>query len=212
MRSAAEVNEFCRVAIGRNNHRITNGLRSGLNFAGVFKAPCIFICRNNGWAISTAANKQTAARTVAQRAIAYGIAGARIDGNDLYAVLATMEDAVARARAGEGRLGCPSLPRPRNDAGVRRGQVRLQVRQERLVIEHDMVDVIQRASAFFQAVRERIARESSIVLFSAEALFLCRSQYLAVAYEGSRAVVVIGGNADDPHESRLRCRARKGYR
>ena len=80
----------------------TGDFHVGMNFAGVYKAPCIFICRNNGWAISTKSTQQTAARTIAQRAIAYGFPGARIDGNDLYAVLATMEDAVARARAGEG--------------------------------------------------------------------------------------------------------------
>lgn len=80
----------------------TGDFHVGLNFAGVFKAPCIFICRNNGWAISTKSTHQTAARTIAQRATAYGFPGARVDGNDLYAVLATMEDAVARARAGEG--------------------------------------------------------------------------------------------------------------
>ena len=80
----------------------TGDFHVGLNFAGVYKAPCIFFCRNNGWAISTAGSKQTAARTIAQRAVAYGMPGARVDGNDLYAILAVMEDAVARARAGEG--------------------------------------------------------------------------------------------------------------
>jgi TPP-dependent pyruvate/acetoin dehydrogenase alpha subunit len=73
-----------------------------MNFAGVYKAPCIFFCRNNGWAISTPGNKQTAAKTIAVKALAYGMPGVRVDGNDLYAIIAVMEDAVARARAGEG--------------------------------------------------------------------------------------------------------------
>ena len=80
----------------------TGDFHVGVNFAGVAKAPCIFFCRNNGWAISTAGSKQSAAKTVAQKAIAYGIPGIRVDGNDVYAVLAAMEDATKRARAGEG--------------------------------------------------------------------------------------------------------------
>ena len=80
----------------------TGQFHVGLNFAGVFKAPCIFFCRNNGWAISTPGNKQTAARSIAIKALAYGMPGIRVDGNDLLAVIAVMEDAVERARRGEG--------------------------------------------------------------------------------------------------------------
>jgi pyruvate dehydrogenase E1 component alpha subunit len=80
----------------------TGQFHVGLNFAGVFKAPCIFFCRNNGWAISTPGNKQTAAKSIAVKALAYGMPGIRVDGNDLLAVIAVMQDAVERARAGEG--------------------------------------------------------------------------------------------------------------
>ena len=80
----------------------TGQFHVGLNFAGVFKAPCIFFCRNNGWAISTPGSKQTAASSIAIKALAYGMPGIRVDGNDLLAVIAVMQDAVARARAGEG--------------------------------------------------------------------------------------------------------------
>ena len=80
----------------------TGEFHVGMNFAGVFKAPCIFICRNNGWAISTGLRSQTAAPSFAAKAIGYGMPGVRVDGNDLLAILAVMEDAVARARAGEG--------------------------------------------------------------------------------------------------------------
>jgi len=74
----------------------------GLNFAGVFKAPVIFICRNNRYAISTAETKQTAAKTFASRAIGYGMPGVRVDGNDIFAMIKVTQDAVARARAGKG--------------------------------------------------------------------------------------------------------------
>src|SRR3989338_3511126 len=73
-----------------------------LNFAGVFKAPCIFICQNNQWAISTPVKEQTASQTIAQKAIAYGIPGIRVDGNDVFAVYKATMDAVERARKGLG--------------------------------------------------------------------------------------------------------------
>jgi len=80
----------------------TGQFHVGMNFAGVYKSPCIFFCRNNGWAISTPGSKQTAAKSVAIKALAYGMPGIRVDGNDLLAVIAVMQDAVERARAGQG--------------------------------------------------------------------------------------------------------------
>src|SRR5579885_1131472 len=73
-----------------------------LNFASVFKAPVVFICLNNQYAISVPLTRQMNCETVAQRAIAYGIPGIRVDGNDVLAVYAATKEAVARARAGEG--------------------------------------------------------------------------------------------------------------
>jgi 2-oxoisovalerate dehydrogenase E1 component alpha subunit len=80
----------------------TGQFHVGMNFAGVYKAPCIFFCRNNGWAISTALNRQTASRSIAVKAHAYGMPGVRVDGNDLLAVIAATEDAAERARRGDG--------------------------------------------------------------------------------------------------------------
>ncbi len=73
-----------------------------LNFAGVFKAPCVFICQNNQWAISVPVKEQTASQTIAQKAIAYGIEGIQVDGNDVFAVYKATSEAVQRARRGEG--------------------------------------------------------------------------------------------------------------
>jgi pyruvate dehydrogenase E1 component alpha subunit len=73
-----------------------------LNLSGVMKAPIVFLCQNNGWAISTTVERQTASGTLAQKAVAYGFPGIQCDGNDLYAVYATVREAVARARRGEG--------------------------------------------------------------------------------------------------------------
>lgn len=75
---------------------------SALNFAGVFKTPNVFLCRNNRWAISVPSEKQTASASFAGKAIAYGIKGVRCDGNDALAVYRTVQEAVARALRGDG--------------------------------------------------------------------------------------------------------------
>ena len=69
-----------------------------LNMAGVWNLPVVFVVSNNGWAISVPVSKQTAARTLAQKAIAAGISGEQVDGNDVIAVRAITERALARAR------------------------------------------------------------------------------------------------------------------
>ena len=111
------------------------------NLAGVMTAPVIFLCQNNGWAISTTIQQQTASETLAQKAIAYGFPGVQCDGNDLFAVYATVRDAVRRARDGEGptlvealtyRLGLHTTaddptryePREMHDAWVDRDPLR----------------------------------------------------------------------------------------
>ena len=78
------------------------GFHSALNFAGVWKAPVVFLCQNNGWAISLPSSGQTASESYAIKAKAYGIPGVKVDGNDLLAVRQATPEAVARARAGEG--------------------------------------------------------------------------------------------------------------
>ena len=73
-----------------------------LNFAGVFQVPVVFVCQNNQWAISIPRAKQTRSQTLAQKALAYGITGIQVDGNDLLAVYAAADEAVKRARTGAG--------------------------------------------------------------------------------------------------------------
>ncbi|MSR46436.1 MAG: pyruvate dehydrogenase (acetyl-transferring) E1 component subunit alpha [Planctomycetes bacterium] len=80
----------------------SNDFHAGLNFAGVFAAPCIFVCENNGWAISVPLEGQTASATMAAKAEAYGMPGVRVDGNDVLAVYAATHEAVERARVGHG--------------------------------------------------------------------------------------------------------------
>jgi pyruvate dehydrogenase E1 component alpha subunit len=73
-----------------------------LNFAGVFQTPTVFICQNNQWAISVPRSKQTRSETLAQKALAYGVPGIQVDGNDILAVHAAAREAVDRARKGDG--------------------------------------------------------------------------------------------------------------
>ncbi|EJN58591.1 pyruvate dehydrogenase (acetyl-transferring) E1 component subunit alpha [Halogranum rubrum] len=72
----------------------------GLNFAGVFDAPVVFFCENNGWAISLPQDRQTASDSIAVKAEAYGMEGVQIDGNDPLAVYKMVEDCLRSAREG----------------------------------------------------------------------------------------------------------------
>jgi pyruvate dehydrogenase E1 component alpha subunit/2-oxoisovalerate dehydrogenase E1 component alpha subunit len=73
-----------------------------MNFAGVMKAPCVLVCQNNQWAISTPGELQTASETIALKALGYGIEPVRADGNDVLAVYQAARYAAAKARRGDG--------------------------------------------------------------------------------------------------------------
>ena len=74
----------------------------GLNFGAVYDAPMVVIVQNNHWAISTPRSKQTKTDNIAMKAVAYGIPGIQVDGNDVLAMYLATEAAVERARNGEG--------------------------------------------------------------------------------------------------------------
>ena len=76
-----------------------------MNFAAVYETPTVFLCQNNGWAISYPVEEQTRSETIADKADAYGMPGVRVDGNDVVAVLVAVREAEERARSGKG----PSL-------------------------------------------------------------------------------------------------------
>lgn len=80
----------------------TLGFHSGLLFAGVWKSPVIFLCQNNGYAISLPSHEQTASVDYAIKGKAYGVPAVKVDGNDLFAVREAVAEAAERARAGEG--------------------------------------------------------------------------------------------------------------
>lgn len=70
----------------------------GLNFAGVFDTPTVFFCNNNQWAISVPRERQTASKTIAQKADAYGFEGVQVDGMDPLAVYKATKDAIDKAK------------------------------------------------------------------------------------------------------------------
>lgn len=77
----------------------------GLNWAGIFKLPVIFLCQNNQYAISSPTEREMPVKNVADRASAYGMPGIHFDGNDFLESYQTIREAIERARRGEG----PSL-------------------------------------------------------------------------------------------------------
>jgi len=76
----------------------------GLNFAGRFQVPAVLFCQNNQWAISLPRIEQTHSKTIAQKAISYGIPGIQVDGNDVLAVYEATKYAVTNAREGNGPM------------------------------------------------------------------------------------------------------------
>ncbi len=139
-----------------------------MNFAGVYKPPCVLICQNNHWAISVPSSKQTASETFAVKAHAYGVRGIRVDGNDVLALYKVIGDAVAGARAGEGptfieavtyRIGAHSSS---DDPSVYRSDEEVErwkkkdplLRFERYLTKHEVID-----GAATDALREELEAE-----------------------------------------------------
>lgn len=148
----------------------SNDFHAGLNFAGVYKAPVVFLCQNNQWAISQPLRDQTAAPAIADKAAAYGFPGVRVDGNDVLAVWRGVKDALARARAGEGptlveavtyRVGPHSSsdnPKTyRSDAEVERWKAKDPIDRFRRVLREAGVQSEADDKAVWEAARAEIA-------------------------------------------------------
>jgi pyruvate dehydrogenase E1 component alpha subunit len=120
----------------------------GLNFAGVFSAPVVFVCQNNQWAISVPLGRQTAAKTLAQKAIAYGFPGIRVDGNDIFAVYSAAREALARAREGKGPTFIECLTYRRGDHTTADDASRYRSREQ--VEEWTKKDPIERLQRYME--------------------------------------------------------------
>jgi pyruvate dehydrogenase E1 component alpha subunit len=101
---AAKLKKDKTVVLGFTGDGATSqpDFHNAMNFAGVFKVPCVIICQNNHWAISVPSSRQTASPTFAIKGRAYGVPSLRVDGNDMLAVWGAVRDAAEKARAGGG--------------------------------------------------------------------------------------------------------------
>ncbi len=97
-----EEESSCSVVFFGDGSTSQGDFHEALNFASVWKAPVVFLCQNNHWAISTPLSKQMNAKTIAQRAVGYDIPGIQVDGNDPLAVYKAVKDALDLARKGGG--------------------------------------------------------------------------------------------------------------
>jgi 2-oxoisovalerate dehydrogenase E1 component alpha subunit len=150
----------------------------GLNFAAIHKLPVIFICENNHYAISVPTSKQMAVRSVADRAVGYGMAGAAVDGTDPLAVYRCTMEAAERARGGDGptliESNVPRLTPHSSDDDDRRYRPE-QERQE--ARHHDPIDVFGHYLHQYglmddegeAAIRERVRQTVDAALAEAEA-------------------------------------------
>ena len=94
--------EAVAVTFGGDGSTSEGDFHEAVNCAGVYGAKTVFVIQNNQWAISVPLHRQTAAKTLAQKAHAYGIPGIQVDGNDVFAVYAAATEAIERTRLGEG--------------------------------------------------------------------------------------------------------------
>lgn len=154
----------------------------GLNFAGVYQTPNVFLCQNNEWAISTPRARQTRTQTLAEKAIAYGIPGMQVDGNDILAVYAAADEALQRGRSWQGptflecltyRMGVHTTAddpsRYREDAEVLAWKPKDPLdRFERYLLKTGVLQKGER-EAVTAALSERLKREA------AEAEEICRN-------------------------------------
>ncbi len=152
---------------------------SGMNFAGVYKAPVVFFCQNNQWAISLPREKQTLSATLAVKANAYGFPGVQIDGNDFHAVYRAVREARARALRGEGptlieavtyRMGPHSTS---DDPRRYRTPAELAAWKARDPIERLKAELVSRgvlSEAEFEAMQEEVRAEIQSAILEAEKL------------------------------------------
>lgn len=156
----------------------SNEFHNGLNFAGVFKTPNVFLCRNNGWAISVPSERQTGSETFAAKGIAYGIPAVRVDGNDLLAVVQVTRQAVERAARGEGPMLIEALTYRMSGHSTSDDPTRY--RPERELMPWELLDPLRRMRLYLEkrvgwsdaeqdAFEDQVAAELKTVVDAAEA-------------------------------------------
>jgi pyruvate dehydrogenase E1 component alpha subunit len=140
-----------------------------MNFAGVFKTPNVLICYNNQFAISVPRSRQTAAATIAQKALAYGFRGVQVDGNDILAMYGATGEAAQTARAGGGPTLIEAYTYRMGDHTTSDDAARYRAKDE--VLEWEKKDPIARFQAYLtkkglwtEAYEKEVQEESSAVV------------------------------------------------
>ncbi len=151
---AAKLERSDRVAVAFFGDGAANegAFHGSLNLASIWKLPAIYVCENNHWASSVPASYALSVHEVAQRAVAYDMPGVTVDGTDVLAVYEVAEQAVRRARAGEGptliecmtyrwrshneQRGNPPDPRPRQEIEMARQHDPITLLGSRLLEQH----------------------------------------------------------------------------
>jgi len=160
----------------------SNDFHAGLTFAGAYKAPTLFLLRNNGWAISVPTENQCGADTFAEKGRGYGVTAMRCDGNDALAVYACTKKAIAHASSGKGpvlielltyRLGPHSTS---DDPSVYRAESEVEEERRRdplLVLRRHLTHPSSNGAAWTdadeQALREEVTAEVQACVKKAEA-------------------------------------------
>lgn len=180
-----------------------------MNVAGVWELPVVFVINNNQWAISLPREKQTKAQTLAQKAIAAGIEGWQIDGDDIFAVKETLDKALVKARNGQGATVIEAITYRMGDHTTADDASRYR-KPEELVI-HEKHDPIKRLKKYMttnglwdenkeqQLIKELTAEvEKAVEAFndiampSPESMFDHLYETLPEAYQEQRASVMKG--------------------
>jgi pyruvate dehydrogenase E1 component alpha subunit len=168
---AAKISGDNAVAVGVCGDGATSegDFNEALNFAGVFQAPVVLVVQNNGWAISVPRQKQSAAQSLAARGPGFGVPSVQVDGNDILAVYDVMQQAVERARSGQGptliealtyRIGAHTTAddptRYRNPTEVEAWRVKDPlVRFKRFLMSRDLLDEAE-DQQLIQVIEEEI--------------------------------------------------------
>ncbi len=177
---AMKIRKDAAICIGYMGDGCTseNDFHTALDLAARFTLPVVFFCQNNQWAISVPSARQTAAKTLADRAKAYRMPARRVDGNDLLAVYEVTAEAVGRARSGGGptfiealtyRMGAHSTSddpsRYRDESVTEAWKARDPIlRLRRFLLAEGHLD-----EAAAEAMAERLGREVRAVLAAVEA-------------------------------------------
>src|SRR2546427_2705708 len=168
---AAKISGDNAVAVGVCGDGATSegDFNEALNFAGVFQAPVVLVVQNNGWAISVPRQRQSAAQSLAARGPGFGVPSVQVDGNDILAVYDVMQQAVERARSGQGptlvealtyRIGAHTTAddptRYRNPTEVEAWRVKEPlVRFKRFLMSRDLLDEAE-DQQLIQVIEEEI--------------------------------------------------------